>query len=82
MSLIEKLTDEQIARFPEFVERWTKIGLCTDPADRPRVEAAIREMALSCSHSNATGCGFRRRCRPLMRRWPGPSVFKPRITLP
>jgi hypothetical protein len=44
MSLIEKLTDEQIARIPEFVERWTKIGLCTDPADRPRAEAAIRDM--------------------------------------
>ena len=39
--MIEKLTKEQIARFPEFVERWTKIGLCTDPADRPKAEAAI-----------------------------------------
>jgi hypothetical protein len=44
MSLIESLTEAQIARIPEFVERWTKIGLCTDPADRPRAEAAIREM--------------------------------------
>ena len=43
MSQIEKLTPDQIARFPEFVERWTKIGLCTDPADRPRAEAAIAE---------------------------------------
>jgi hypothetical protein len=44
MSRIEQLTGEQIARIPEFVDRWTKIGLCTDPADRPRAEAAIREM--------------------------------------
>jgi hypothetical protein len=44
MSWIERLTAEQIAQFPEFVERWTKIGLCTEPADRPRAEAAIREM--------------------------------------
>ena len=43
VSKIEKLTPEQIARFPEFRERWTKIGLCTDPADRPRAEAAIHE---------------------------------------
>ena len=39
---ITKLTEAQIARFPEFVERWTKIGLCTDPADRPRAEAGVR----------------------------------------
>jgi transposase len=33
---------------PEFATRLvgeeTKIGLCTDPADRPRAEAAIRDM--------------------------------------
>ena len=38
---IEQLTPEQIARFPEWVEKWTRIGLCTDPADRPRAEAGI-----------------------------------------
>jgi hypothetical protein len=41
---ITSLTDEQEARIGEFVERWTRIGLCTDPADRPRAEAAIRDM--------------------------------------
>lgn len=40
---IESLTPEQVARFPEFVERWTNIGLCTDPADRPAAERAIHE---------------------------------------
>jgi len=40
---IESLTDEQIAKFPEYVKRWTDIGLCTDPADRPRAEAAVRK---------------------------------------
>ena len=44
MAKIERLTPEQIARFPEFVDKWTKIGLCTDPADRPAAEAAIREI--------------------------------------
>lgn len=39
---IESLTEEQQARCPEFVERWTKIGLCTDRADRPRAEAGVR----------------------------------------
>jgi hypothetical protein len=41
---IAALTEEQQERFDEFVERWTAIGLCTDPADRPRAEAAIREI--------------------------------------
>ena len=42
MKKIEKLTDAQIARFPEFVKKWTKIGLSTEPADRARAERAIR----------------------------------------
>ena len=39
---IKKLTQAQIDRFPEFVEKWTKIGLCTDPADRPEAERGVR----------------------------------------
>jgi hypothetical protein len=42
--MIDKLTHEQTARFPEFVEKWTRIGLSTEPADRPRAEAVIRLM--------------------------------------
>jgi hypothetical protein len=41
---IERLTPEQQARFPEFVEHWTQVGLSTNPADRPRAEAAIAAM--------------------------------------
>jgi len=41
---IESLTPEQEARVAEYAVRWTEISLCTDPADRPRAEAAIREM--------------------------------------
>ena len=41
---IESLTARQEARFAEFVEAWTRVGLSTDPADRPRAEAAIAEM--------------------------------------
>ena len=41
---IGNLTPDQIARFPEFVRRWTDIGLSTEPADRPCAEAAIRDM--------------------------------------
>jgi hypothetical protein len=44
MPRIENLSPEQIARFPEFVNRWTNIGLCTDPANRPEAERAIRMM--------------------------------------
>ena len=39
--MIESLTAEQIAKFPEYVERWTAIGLSTAPADRPAAELAI-----------------------------------------
>jgi hypothetical protein len=41
---IERLTDAQKARAAEFRDRWMQIGLCTDPADRPRAEAAIRQI--------------------------------------
>ena len=44
MARIEHLADEQLARFPEFVDKWTRIGLSTEPADRPRAEAAILAM--------------------------------------
>jgi hypothetical protein len=42
--MIEQLTPEQIARFPEFVDKWTRVELSCEPADRPRAEAAIRSM--------------------------------------
>ncbi len=41
--MITNLTPEQIAKFPEYVEKWTAIGLCTDPADRPKAEIAINK---------------------------------------
>lgn len=44
MARITSLTDEQKAKFPEYVETWSKIGLCTDPADRPEAEKAIVEL--------------------------------------
>ena len=39
---IDKLTATQEAAFADYVERWTAIGLCTSPADRPEAETAIR----------------------------------------
>jgi hypothetical protein len=42
--MITALTDEQKKRFPEFVEKWTKIGLSTERADRPRAENAIKKI--------------------------------------
>jgi len=44
MERIESLTPEQEARFPEFKEKWLKIGLCTDPID---FEEAKKAMALT-----------------------------------
>ena len=44
MAKIESLTDAQIAQFPRYVREWTTIGTSTEPADRPRAEAAIGRM--------------------------------------
>src|SRR3990167_9893640 len=41
--LIDKLTPDHEAKFSEYIEKWIKIGLCTDPADRPTAEKAIVE---------------------------------------
>jgi len=41
--LIEKLTPEQEARYPEFIKKWTDIGLCTKPANRELAEEGVRE---------------------------------------
>ena len=40
---ITKLTDEHAARFGEWSQKWTDIGLSTEPADFDRAtEAALR----------------------------------------
>jgi len=44
----EQLTTEQVSRIPGFIEKWTKIGLCCEPVDRPRAEAAIDKLYLNC----------------------------------
>ena len=44
MSKIDRLTPDQQARFSDFVREWTAVGLSTEPADRPRAEAAIKWM--------------------------------------
>ena len=36
--MITELTKEQKARFPEFVDKWIKIGLSTERANRPKAE--------------------------------------------
>ena len=40
---IKKLTDDQKSAMPAWRDKWIKIGLSTEPADRPRAEAAYRE---------------------------------------
>lgn len=43
MRKIESLTPAQEARLSEFCDKWLAIGLSTEPADRPKAEAAIRQ---------------------------------------
>ncbi len=40
--MIIELTQEQKSRFMEFVDKWTKIGLSTEPANRPKAEDGVR----------------------------------------
>lgn len=42
--MITELTKEQTDRFPEFVDRWTKIGLSCEPLDDEKVKAAIHKL--------------------------------------
>jgi len=42
--LIEKLTPEQEARFPEFVDKWSAIGINTDPIDHAAAEDIIEQI--------------------------------------
>jgi len=42
MTKIKSITDEQRARFPEWVAKYTQIGLSCEPADKPRAERGIR----------------------------------------
>jgi hypothetical protein len=39
---IDKLTPGQIARFPEWIDKWTRIGLSTEPADFDSAERGVR----------------------------------------
>jgi len=41
MAKINRLTPKQEALLPVWRDRWIKIGLCTEPADRARAEAAL-----------------------------------------
>jgi len=54
--MITELSAAQEARFGEFADRWTQIGLSTAPADRRRAENAIRLM-YKCSGVNMYKCG-------------------------
>jgi hypothetical protein len=48
MKKITTLTDEQRAKFPQYVEKWIKVGLSTEPADFDRAEEAVREIYKVC----------------------------------
>ena len=45
MTKISKLTDEQTAALAAHRKRYFDLATCTDPADRPKAEAAVRELA-------------------------------------
>jgi len=44
---IQSLNKQQTDKLAEYRDRWIKIGLSTDAADRPRAEAAIKQMYVS-----------------------------------
>jgi hypothetical protein len=44
MKKITTIPPEAQAKFPAIVQEYIKIGLCTDPADRPTAEKAMRDL--------------------------------------
>ena len=44
MSRIETLTPAQIAKFPEYVEKWTRIGLSCEPCDYEHATTIVTRM--------------------------------------
>ena len=40
---IETLTESQKSKLPEYIEKWTKIGLSTEPANRQKAEEGVRK---------------------------------------
>jgi len=44
MKKIEKLTDSQVAKFPIYVDKWKRIGLSTERADRKEAEKWVAEV--------------------------------------
>lgn len=50
MKRIKTLTDEQAARMPGWVEKWTQVGLCTDPANFDAAERAARSCYASAGY--------------------------------
>ena len=44
MKKIKKLTSKQEEKLVRFRQEWFEVGSCTDPADRPKAEAAISKM--------------------------------------
>ena len=41
--MITQLEPHQIEKFPLFVDKWSKIGLCTEPANIPETKKWINE---------------------------------------
>ena len=71
MPKIASLTKEQKDRFPEFVKKWTDIGLCTDPANREESELAIKEIYKECRRE---GKGFKRKSKGFCKLFPKSST--------
>lgn len=47
---IDSITPEQEAMIPEWVEKWRKVDMCTDPAEFDRAEAAAAELYKAIDH--------------------------------
>lgn len=43
MATIDTMTEWQRDQMAVYAKRWIEIGLCTEPADRPRAEAGVRK---------------------------------------
>jgi hypothetical protein len=56
--LITKLSPKQVARIPEFIDKWSNIGLSIDPVDHGLVESHVKKAYLDAGKLEPKTCAW------------------------
>ncbi len=68
---IETLTESQKSKLPEYIEKWTKIGLSTEPANRQKAEEGVRMTTLKVLEVFGLAAGVVEMAGLMAFYWPG-----------